>query len=35
MLVNGRSRESYQRKFYEQQGWKEREEIANFVYVLS
>lgn len=34
MLVNSRSRDSYKRKFYERQGWKEREEIANFVYVL-
>jgi N-acetylglutamate synthase-like GNAT family acetyltransferase len=34
MLVNSRSRDSYKHKFYEGQGWKEREEIANFVYVL-
>jgi GNAT superfamily N-acetyltransferase len=34
MLVNSRSRDSYKRKFYERQGWKEREEIANFVYAL-
>ncbi|MBW4467111.1 MAG: GNAT family N-acetyltransferase [Pegethrix bostrychoides GSE-TBD4-15B] len=34
MLVNSRSRDSYKHKFYERQGWKEREEIANFVYVL-
>ncbi|NJL36570.1 MAG: GNAT family N-acetyltransferase [Leptolyngbyaceae cyanobacterium RM2_2_4] len=34
MLVNSRNRDSYKRKFYERQGWKEREEIANFVYVL-
>lgn len=29
MLVNSRSRDSYKHKFYEGQGWKEREEIAN------
>lgn len=34
MLVNSRNRDSYRRKFYERQGWKERKEIANFVYVL-
>jgi N-acetylglutamate synthase-like GNAT family acetyltransferase len=34
MLVNSRSRESYQRQFYEKQGWQEREEMANFVYLL-
>lgn len=34
MLINSRDRESYMRKFYEKQGWKERAEMANFVYVL-
>ncbi|NJL21787.1 MAG: GNAT family N-acetyltransferase [Leptolyngbyaceae cyanobacterium SM1_3_5] len=33
-LVNHRDRESYQRKFYEKQGWRERQNVANFVYVL-
>jgi len=34
MLVNHRDRDSYKRKFYETRGWREREQIANFVYVL-
>jgi GNAT superfamily N-acetyltransferase len=34
MLINLRKRESYQRRFYQKQGWKEREEAANFVYHL-
>jgi GNAT superfamily N-acetyltransferase len=34
MLVNGRERESYQRQFYQKQGWIERENIANFIYNL-
>jgi GNAT superfamily N-acetyltransferase len=34
MLVNSRARDSYKRNFYETQGWKEREEMANFVYRL-
>ena len=34
MLLNMRHRESYQRQFYSKQGWKEREEAANFVYPL-
>jgi hypothetical protein len=34
MLVNSRSRDSYKRKFYETHGWREREEISNFVYIL-
>ena len=33
-LVNHRDRESYQRKFYEKQGWRERQNVANFVYDL-
>jgi len=33
-LINSRTRESYQRKFYEQHGWKERTEIAAFVLPL-
>jgi GNAT superfamily N-acetyltransferase len=34
MLVNSRSRDSYKHKFYERQGWEERQDIANFVYAL-
>lgn len=34
MLVNGRSRESYQRQFYIKQGWTERSDVANFIYRL-
>ncbi len=34
MLLNMRSRESYQRQFYAKQGWQEREDAANFVYYL-
>lgn len=33
-LLNGRHRESYQRQFYEKQGWEERPYMANFVYHL-
>jgi GNAT superfamily N-acetyltransferase len=33
-LINSRTRESYRRKFYEQQGWKERTEVAAFVLPL-
>jgi len=33
-LINSRTRESYQRKFYEQHGWNERTEIAAFVLPL-
>lgn len=33
-LINSRTRESYQRKFYEQRGWKERTEVAAFVLPL-
>ncbi|MDH5231706.1 MAG: GNAT family N-acetyltransferase [Gammaproteobacteria bacterium] len=32
MLINSRSRDSYQRQFYEKQGFRERPEVANFVY---
>jgi GNAT superfamily N-acetyltransferase len=35
MLINLRSRESYQRQFYAKQGWEEREEAVNFIYRLS
>jgi GNAT superfamily N-acetyltransferase len=35
LLVNSRNRDSYRRKFYEKQGWQEREAMANFVYKLS
>jgi GNAT superfamily N-acetyltransferase len=31
MLVNRKTRESYQRNFYRKLGWEEREEFANFV----
>jgi GNAT superfamily N-acetyltransferase len=31
MLINLRDRESYQRAFYQQRGWEEREAAANFV----
>lgn len=34
MLLNGRSRESYQRSFYTKNGWSEREDIANFTLKL-
>ena len=33
-LINSRTRESYQRKYYENLGWKERTEIAAFVLPL-
>ena len=33
-LINIRSRESYQRHFYKKIGWQEREEVANFVYIM-
>ncbi len=31
MLLNRKSRESYQRRFYPKLGWEERQEFANFV----
>ncbi len=34
MLVNGRTRESYQREFYKKNGWHERETMVNFVFDL-
>lgn len=34
-LINFRSRESYQRKFYEKAGWEERPDGASFVRLLS
>lgn len=34
MLLNIRSRESYQRGFYKKNGWEERPDAANFVYRL-
>jgi GNAT superfamily N-acetyltransferase len=34
-LLNRRDRESYQRQFYAKQGWEEREDMANFVYLFS
>jgi len=33
-LVNSRERDSYKRGFYSQSGWREREQVANFVYPL-
>jgi GNAT superfamily N-acetyltransferase len=33
-LLNNKQRESYQRGFYEKQGWEEREDMVNFVYWL-
>ncbi len=33
-LINSRTRESYQRKFYEQHGWRERTEVASFILPL-
>ncbi len=35
MLINMKARESYQREFYKKQGWEERPDAANFVYMLS
>ena len=34
MLVNGRKRESYKRGFFQKLGWKERQEVSNFVLLL-
>jgi len=34
MLINGRTRESYQRGFCKKRGWREREHMANFIYEL-
>lgn len=31
MLITSRTRESYTRRFYAQQGWIERKEMANFI----
>lgn len=33
-LINLRNRESYERQFYVQAGWRERGDAANFVYLL-
>jgi GNAT superfamily N-acetyltransferase len=33
-LLNMRERESYQRSFYEKDGWKERTDAANFIFEL-
>lgn len=33
-LINFRTRDSYQRKFYEKRGWEERPDAANFIYYL-
>ncbi len=34
MLLNGKHRDSYARRFYEQHGWEERPHMANFVRML-
>lgn len=34
MLLNLRERESYKRGFYKKQGWQERQEAINFVYIM-
>lgn len=34
-LLNGKHRDSYQRRFYEKHGWEERPHMANFVYFLN
>lgn len=31
MLINGKTRQAYQRGFYAKRGWQERPEVANFV----
>ena len=33
-LLNAKQRESYQRGFYQKQGWEERSSMANFVYFM-
>jgi GNAT superfamily N-acetyltransferase len=33
-LLNNRRRESYRRGFYQKQGWQEREDLVNFVYLF-
>jgi GNAT superfamily N-acetyltransferase len=33
-LLNSRQRESYQRRFYQKQGWEERPDMVNFVYFM-
>lgn len=33
-LLNNRQRESYRRGFYTKQGWQERMDLANFIYLL-
>ena len=34
MLINNKTRESYAREFYKKNGWTEREQMANFIFVL-
>jgi GNAT superfamily N-acetyltransferase len=34
MLLNRRNRESYKRKFYAKNGWTERKDMANFLFML-
>jgi len=33
-LLNSKNRESYERAFYEKNGWVEREHMANFIYLI-
>lgn len=33
-VVNGRNRESYRRGFYQKLGWRERDEVINFILQL-
>lgn len=33
-LLNNRTRESYERGFYQKQGWEERPVMSNFIYLL-
>lgn len=35
MLINGRERQSYRRRFYAKNGWQERPEVANFIKLLN
>ncbi|MCX6080942.1 MAG: GNAT family N-acetyltransferase [Chloroflexi bacterium] len=33
-LLNGKNQESYERGFYPKQGWEERPDMANFIYLI-
>ncbi len=33
-LLNAKQRESYERSFYQKQGWLERPDMANFIYLM-